>query len=84
MTEDKRDVLGGTEIGEPVPGKHTFCRNDDIFPVWFDGFQEALRFCAHVAVDKDFSMAIQNADINGSCMKIDAAIEFMLLSERIS
>ena len=29
MTEDKRDAFVGTEVGEPVPGEHTFDRDDD-------------------------------------------------------
>ena len=80
MTEDKRYVLGSAEIGESVPGEHTFGCNDDIVPVWFDDFQEAPWFCGHVAVDKDFAMVIQDADVDGSGMKVDAAVEFIFLS----
>ena len=59
--------------------EHTLGSYDDVISVLFDSFEKALRTCAHVAVDKDLSMAVQDTDVYGSGVKIDAAIEFMLL-----
>ena len=62
-----------------LPGEHAFGCYDDIFPVWLDSFEKALRSCAHIAVDKDLSVSVQDTDVYGSGVKIDTAIEFMLL-----
>ena len=79
MTEDKRDVLSCAEIGEPVPTEHTLGSYDDVVSVLFDGIEKALRPCAHIAVEKDLSVAVQDTDVYGSGVKIDTAIEFMFL-----
>jgi hypothetical protein len=42
MTEDERDVFIGAQVGEPVPGKHAFDRDDDIRPIRRNGFEKGL------------------------------------------
>jgi hypothetical protein len=50
MTEDKRDVFLGAQVGEPVPGEHAFDRDDDIRPIRRNGFEKGLWGRLHVPV----------------------------------
>jgi len=43
VTEYKRYFLFFTEISEPVPSKDTFYSDNNVFPVFFNGFQKQVR-----------------------------------------
>ena len=75
MTEDKRDVFIGTEIGEPVPGEYTFSADDDVVAVRLDCFEKTLRFRMHVAVQDQLPRIAQDAEIHGTGVEIDTAVE---------
>src|SRR5712691_9279987 len=66
MTEDKRDTVFGTEIGKPVPGKHTFSRQDDLIAVGRDGLEQRLGGSLHVAVQERFTGLVEDADVHGA------------------
>jgi len=78
VTEDKRDVLVGAEIGDPVPGEDAFDRDDEVIPVGSDGREEALGVCAHVAVQDDLPVAGEDAEVHRAGVKIDAAVVAVL------
>jgi hypothetical protein len=40
MAEDERDVCIGPEVGEAVPGKPAFDRDDAIGPIWSDDVEK--------------------------------------------
>jgi hypothetical protein len=50
MPQDERDACIGAEVGEPVPGEHTFDRDDGPFSIRGNGFQKGLGVRLHVAV----------------------------------
>lgn len=80
MAKDKGYVFVFAGISQPVPGKHTFCRNDKIIPKRFNGSQKDIRSGLHVPMKNSFSNMIDDADIHFGCMKVDSAVIFVLFS----
>jgi hypothetical protein len=64
-----------TEVCEPVPTEHTLSTDDDIFSVWLDGIEEGIWLSRQVAVKQDLAMLVKNADVHGSGVEIDTAVE---------
>jgi hypothetical protein len=79
MAQDERDSLLGAEIGEPIPYEHAFDGDDDILPVGLDGPEKELRRSFAVFVEHGVALLIQDAQIHGSGVQIDAAIKFVLV-----
>jgi len=79
VSQNERDFMLAAKIGNPVPGKHAFNANDDIFKVWEDGIEQQRWVGIKVLVQFGFSLGIDDADIHFPCMQIDAAIEFVSL-----
>lgn len=48
MAEHELDLLGGTEIGEPVPAEDAFHADDQVRSIWGDRLQERLGRRRHV------------------------------------
>lgn len=61
MTKDKRDILFGTEIGNPVPGEYAFYSNDDVFSERSNGLQKHIRVCLAVSVQDYLTFLVENA-----------------------
>jgi hypothetical protein len=80
MTQDKRDILLGAQIGEPIPGKDAFHGNRHLFSVRGDRFKEQLRGTRHLSVQQDLALGIQDTDVHRSGMQIDSAVVSVLLS----
>jgi hypothetical protein len=78
MTKDKRNRFPVTQIGKPVPDEHAFDGNNDILPIRLDGPEEVLRSGFEVFVQHGLAFLIQDTDIHGSGVQIDAAIILML------
>ena len=55
MTEDKRDALVGTEVGEPVPGEHAFDSDDETLVDTGQWPSEGLRVGFHVTVHQNLA-----------------------------
>jgi len=79
MSKHKRNRFPGTEIGKPVPDEHAFDGYNDVFPVWLDGSEKGLRIRSDIFVKPGVTLLIQDADVHGSGVQIDAAIVLMLL-----
>jgi hypothetical protein len=80
MSKDKGNVFHGTEISQPVPGKHTFGADHDILAVWLDSLEKDIRFSPDIAVQKGIPVLIENAEIHFVGMEIDSAVKCMLFS----
>jgi hypothetical protein len=64
MPQDKGNALLRTEVGEPLPGKHTLDGHDEPLTVRGDGPEKGFRSGFHVAVQQDFSLLIHDADVH--------------------
>jgi hypothetical protein len=79
MTEDERDTFVGTEVGEPVPGEPTLDRHDNPLSIRGKGFQKGLRSGWHIAMHQNLAALVEDADIHGPGMQVDAAVKWMLV-----
>ena len=58
MTEDKRNSLAGTQVGQPVPGEDAFDTDDQIRPVGRDGLEKWLWAGWHIPVHQDLPLPV--------------------------
>ena len=79
MPEDKRHTFTGAEVGQPIPGEETCDADDQIGPVRRDGFEKRLRASRHVPVHQNLAILVQDAEVHGAGMQIDAAVKLVLL-----
>ena len=79
VTEDKGDPVLSTQVSEPVPGKHALDGDDEIVMVRLDDLEESIGPCWQVAVDQNLPVLIDDTDVHRSGVKIDTAVEFMLV-----
>ena len=79
VTEDEGDVFFSTEVSEPIPGEHAFDGDDDVFAVWFDSLEEGIGLSVDILVEQDVPVLVEDTEIHGSGVKVDTAVEFMLL-----
>ena len=87
MTKHKRNGFTVTQIGQPVPDEQAFDGDDDVLPIRLDGPEKRFRIGFKVFVKHGVAFLIQNADVHGSGVQIDAAIVLVLLgieSHRVS
>jgi len=87
MTKDKRNGFPVTQIGQPVPDEHAFDGDDDVLPVGLNGPEKRFRIGFKVFVKHGVAFLIQDTDVHGSGVQIDAAIILVLLrveSHRVS
>lgn len=87
MAKYKGNRFTVTQIGQPVPDEQTFDGDDDVFPEGLNGGQKGFRVGSGVFVKDGFSFLIQDTDVHGSGVQIDAAIILVLLgveSHRVS
>ena len=79
MAEDEVDLLLGTQIGQPIPGEHALAADHQAAAVGFDQAQDGIRFGWNVLVDDHLAGRIEDADVHGVGMQVDAAVEMVLL-----
>jgi len=79
VAEDEVDIFFIAEVSEPIPGEYTFDGNDDVFSVWFDSLEEGIGLSVDILVEQDVPVLIEDTEIHGSGVKVDTAVEFMLL-----
>jgi len=79
VTKDKRDLVLGAKIGEPVPAKDAFNANNDVLHEREHQLKEQLGIGFDIFMDPDLPLVADNADIHFSGMQIDTAIELVLL-----
>ena len=78
VPEDKRKPLSSAQVSKPVPREDTFDRDDHILPIGCNGLEQRLRACGHIPMHHDLAVVVQNTDIHGPGMQIDAAVKLVL------
>jgi hypothetical protein len=78
VSEDKRDTCIGAQVGEPVPGEHTFDGDDDTVSIGCNGFEKGFRICLHVTVKQRLTGLVEDADVHGTGMQVDTAVKWVL------
>jgi hypothetical protein len=79
MPEDTGKLCLGAEVGEPVPGKETFDRDDQILTIGCNGLEKWFGSRLHIPVKHDLPILIQDAEVHGASVQVDATIKFVLL-----
>jgi hypothetical protein len=62
-----------------VPGEDTLDADDEILPVRRDGLEKRLWTGWHVAVQHDLPVLVEDADIHGAGMQVDATVKWVWL-----
>jgi len=78
MTQDKGNPFLDTEIGDPVPGEHTFHGDDNVLSIRMNDLEEDLTIGNNISVQPGFSCLIEDAEIHFVGVKVDSAIEFVM------
>ena len=81
MSQQERQIPGGTEIGEPVPVEGGFATDDEVaFAERSHREKKLLRhFGVKVFVEMLFAGVINDANVHGVGVEIDSAVVFVLL-----
>src|SRR5262249_57799791 len=79
MAQDKRDRLLGAEVGEPVPAEQALDGDDQPLAEGFDGGQEGIGPRRQVLVVDHLAVRIEDAQVHGPGMQIDAAVKSVRL-----
>ncbi len=79
MTENKRNVLFTTEIGEPVPGEDAFNSYNDILTIWSDGLEKDVRIGLDIPVKNDLPFLVEDTKVHCSGVQVDTTVKFVLI-----
>lgn len=77
MAQDEHNPFSLTEIGESVPGEDTLGADDEVLAVGLDGGQEGLGPALDVLVKDDLAVPIEDVEVEGLGVEIDAAVVAM-------
>jgi hypothetical protein len=77
VTQDKGNTLCSTHIGQPVPGEETLNRDNEALTRGRNGLEERFRRGLHIAVQQNFPLLTQEADVHGAGMQVDPAIHWV-------
>ena len=72
-----------TQVRQPLPRKHTFHADDEVLFIGSNDPQKGFRRRRHIFVDEFGAVLIEDTDVHGAGMEIDATIMFMLLCVEI-
>jgi hypothetical protein len=73
MAADERDAFVSPQVGQPVPGEQAFDRDDETLSLGRHDFQQGLRGCLHMTVHENLAALVEDADVQGTGMQVDAA-----------
>ena len=76
---DPGKAVYSTQIGEPVPGEDALDRDDEIVPIRCHGTEKRLRRRLHILVQQHFSFSVEDAQVHGAGVQVDAAVVPMRL-----
>jgi hypothetical protein len=79
MAEDKRQSVLRTQVGEPVPRKEALHGDDNILSIGGNDLQKRLWACLHIAMHQDLTVVVENTDVHGAGMEVDATVKLVLL-----
>ena len=72
MAEDQRDAFVRTEVGQPVPRAQAFDCDDEPCSIGRHDVQTGLRGRLHRTVHEHLATLVEETDIHGTSMQIDA------------
>jgi hypothetical protein len=78
MAEDERDAFVRTQVGQPVPGEHAFDRDDETLSIGRNDVQKGLWVRLHITMHENLAALIEDADVHGTGMQVDAAVKLVL------
>lgn len=78
MSEHEGDVVLGTEIGKPVPTEDALGGDDEVVSVGLDGLEEGIGPTRLAFVQKNGPFVIDETEVHGPCVEIDAAVVAVL------
>jgi hypothetical protein len=78
MAENEGDVLTGTEVGDPVPGKHAFDSDHDVLAEGSNGAEKRFRVGVDVLMNPDLAFGIKDTDKHVLGVQIDSTIKLVL------
>jgi hypothetical protein len=61
-----------------VPGEHAFDRDDETLSIGRNDVQKGLRGRLHITVHEHRSALVEDADVHGTGMQVDAAVTLVL------
>jgi len=79
MPQDEGDVFLGAEVSEPIPGEDTLYCDHNVLSVRRNGLQKGLRLGTDVSMEDYLSVMVQDAEIHGPGVEINATIVAVLL-----
>ena len=79
VAEDEGDAFGGAEVGEPVPGEDALDGDDEVVAIGRDYLEERFGVRRQVLVDEHLAVAVEDADVHGLGVQIDAAVVAVLV-----
>jgi hypothetical protein len=78
VAEDKGNLLGGAEVGDPVPGEKALDADDHVGAEGSEGLEETLFVGGDLLLTDDVAGLIEDADGEEPGMEIDATVELVL------
>jgi hypothetical protein len=78
MPQAKGNALLSTQVGQPIPGKHTPDGHDEPLAVRGNGLEKGFRSGFHVAVPQDFSIVTHDADVHAPSVQINTTVKLVL------
>ena len=78
VAQDEGDVLGDAQVGEPVPGVGALGANHQAVAEGGDGAAEGVGVAGQVLVLDDGAGLVEDAQVHGPGVQIDAAVESVL------
>jgi len=79
MSQDEGNAWFSAEIGEPLPGEDTFNGHHEPLTIGGGSPEEGVWSGFHLAVQHDFPIVAQDADVHGTGMQVDSAVKLMLI-----
>ena len=79
MAKPKGHAVPGAEVGQPLPGEETCDADDQSGPGRRDSCEKRCGASRHVPVHQHLAILVQDAEIPGAGMQIDAAVTLVLL-----
>jgi hypothetical protein len=78
MSHDDGKAFVGTEIGQPIPSEETLDRHHQAVTLGRDGREKWCWAGGHVAVQHDLPILLEDADLHGAGMPVDATVQLVL------
>lgn len=78
VPEDHRHPCARTEVGQPRPGEEAFDADDESGPLGCHGVEKRFWASRPSPVDKHLALLVQDAEVHGAGMQIDATVQLGL------